>query len=167
MKTPPSGGSAKPVQVIARPQFAAEIGARIREGRRKRGLALVVVADEAGISVATLSRLETGKQPLGIALLVVLSKIIDIPVASLLGGPEGHADAQTLIRVLVDMCEDERRRVFRAVQAELMNRLTISALFDSVSEDLVAASEKLRAINVKITRPRLRRVIHRPRLRLR
>lgn len=57
---------------IARYNSPAEIGQRLRMIRHAREASLSQIADEAGLSAATMSRIETGKQDLSVATLLVI-----------------------------------------------------------------------------------------------
>lgn len=61
------------------------VGAGLRKARNSRRLSLNDVASQAGISAATLSRIETEKQNVDVGLLVALSGILGIEPATLLG----------------------------------------------------------------------------------
>jgi transcriptional regulator with XRE-family HTH domain len=69
------------------------IGERIRETRIARQMSLSDVAAKAHVSTATLSRIETGKQTIDVALLVLLAKILHTPSAELLGTDDDHEDS--------------------------------------------------------------------------
>ncbi|WP_206427477.1 helix-turn-helix domain-containing protein [Leucobacter chromiireducens] len=62
----------------------AEVGVRLRAARRERGLTLVDLAGLAGISVSTLSRLESGKRQASLELLLPLTRELGIRVDDLL-----------------------------------------------------------------------------------
>ncbi|HSN68423.1 MAG TPA: helix-turn-helix domain-containing protein [Thermoanaerobaculia bacterium] len=63
-----------------------QIGDRLREARRQRHLSLQQVARCAGISAATLSRIETSKQSLDIQLLMRVADTLGASPAEFLNG---------------------------------------------------------------------------------
>jgi transcriptional regulator with XRE-family HTH domain len=60
------------------------LGMAIREIRKAKGLSLQVVSDKAGKSVATLSRIEAGRQSVDVGTLMVLADILDFSAGVLL-----------------------------------------------------------------------------------
>ncbi|WP_439593391.1 helix-turn-helix domain-containing protein [Microbacterium sp.] len=56
----------------------ARVGGRLRVARQDRGLTLEDVAAKAGMSVSTLSRLESGKRQASLELLVPLTRLLGI-----------------------------------------------------------------------------------------
>lgn len=63
------------------------IGPRVRRIRRSRGMTLREVARSTGISVSTLSRLESGARRPTVALLLPLSQTFGVPLDALGGAP--------------------------------------------------------------------------------
>ncbi|MFZ2491326.1 MAG: helix-turn-helix transcriptional regulator, partial [Thermoanaerobaculia bacterium] len=77
------------------------IGEALRSVRTARAMSLSEVATAAGISTATLSRIETGKQSLDVAVLVRICAILHVPAAQLLGGEaEGRTSEEALVSSL-------------------------------------------------------------------
>jgi transcriptional regulator with XRE-family HTH domain len=64
------------------------VGPRLRAIRDKRGVTLIQVADETGISKSTLSRLETGQRRPTLELLLQLARTYRVPLDELVGAPE-------------------------------------------------------------------------------
>lgn len=85
------------------------VGAGLRAARVARRLSLSDVASHAGISAATLSRIETEKQNVDVTLLLSLSSILGIQAASLLSGDGDGRDrtAATLIEELAMLTPGE------------------------------------------------------------
>ena len=101
-----------------------EIGRRLREARRRRGLSQSEVSQSAGITQASLSNYETGKRELPLSTLMNLASALDVSLGELMAVPE------------VIVLRDSRL-------ADAVRALTDSPeLLDSVinSESLVAAS---------------------------
>jgi len=71
----------------------AAIGARLRVLRREKQLSLADIAARARISAATLSRIENGKQPLGVELFLTLSALLDAPADTILAAKDEPASA--------------------------------------------------------------------------
>lgn len=67
-----------------------ECGARIRAYRVAQGVSAKELAMAVGLSHASLSRLEHGKQNISLHVLCLLSVALDVPLWSLLGKEE-HA----------------------------------------------------------------------------
>lgn len=63
------------------------IGPRLRELRRDRGLTLEALADDTGISVSTLSRLESGRRRPTLDLLIPLARIHRVALDQLVAAP--------------------------------------------------------------------------------
>jgi len=65
------------------PEELDQVGPRLRAARQAKGLTLEDVASRAGMSVSTLSRLESGKRQAGLALLVPLTRHLGIRIDDL------------------------------------------------------------------------------------
>lgn len=63
------------------------VGPRLREMRKGRKLTLAEVADRTGISVSTLSRLESGLRRPSLDLLIPLAGVYRVPLDDLVGAP--------------------------------------------------------------------------------
>jgi len=63
-----------------------QLGPRLRAARRERGLTLEALAERAGMSPSTLSRLEGGKRQASLELLVPLTRQLGIRIDDLLPG---------------------------------------------------------------------------------
>lgn len=64
------------------------VGPRLRELRRQRGLTLGSLSADTGISVSTLSRLESGGRKPTLELLLALARAYQVPLDELVGMPE-------------------------------------------------------------------------------
>ena len=62
------------------------VGARVARCRRHRGMTQASLAERLGIEPTTLSRLETGKRPFSLPLIVRIALCLEIPVGSLVDG---------------------------------------------------------------------------------
>src|SRR3712207_8314920 len=67
------------------------VGPRLRALRRQRGGTLAQLSEETGISVSTLSRLESGQRRPTLELLLPLARSHRVPLDELVGGP-GNGD---------------------------------------------------------------------------
>src|SRR4051794_17020374 len=65
-----------------------QVGARLRQVRKRRDATLAGVAEATGISKSTLSRLETGGRRPTLELLLALSQTYRVPLDDLVGAPE-------------------------------------------------------------------------------
>lgn len=63
------------------------VGPRLRELRRQRGLTLTGLSTDTGISVSTLSRLESGGRKPTLELLLALARAYQVPLDELVGLP--------------------------------------------------------------------------------
>ena len=107
------------------------------------------VAAEAGISVATLSRIETDKQDMDVTLMLTLSRILQVTAAHLLGDGEGHITAEVLARELALLSSGDRSKVMRvALEQRRGNtrRESIETRLDSLLAALDLVEEELRAL---------------------
>lgn len=66
----------------------AGVGPRLRRLRQERGVTLNALAEATGISVSTLSRLESGKRRPSLELLLPLAQAHRVPLDELVGAPE-------------------------------------------------------------------------------
>ena len=64
-----------------------EVGPRLRALRRKGGVTLAALAEATGISVSTLSRLESGQRKATLELLLPLTRAHQVPLDELVGAP--------------------------------------------------------------------------------
>lgn len=69
-------------------QVLAAVGPRLRTLRTSAGLTLTQVGEETGISVSTLSRLESGRRRPTLELLLPLARTYQVPLDELVGAPE-------------------------------------------------------------------------------
>ncbi|CAL9611111.1 hypothetical protein SUDANB120_05645 [Streptomyces sp. enrichment culture] len=65
----------------------ASVGPRLRALRKSRGITLAALADTTGISVSTLSRLESGARRPNLELLLPLARAYRVPLDELVGAP--------------------------------------------------------------------------------
>src|ERR1044071_3568630 len=61
------------------------VGPRLRELRRQRGATLTELSESTGISVSTLSRLESGQRRPTLELLLPLARAHQVPIDELIG----------------------------------------------------------------------------------
>jgi transcriptional regulator with XRE-family HTH domain len=66
----------------------AQVGPRLRAARLERGVTLAALSAATGISVSTLSRLESGQRRASLELLLPLAQAHRIPLDELVGAPE-------------------------------------------------------------------------------
>ncbi|MEV0275333.1 XRE family transcriptional regulator [Streptomyces sp. NPDC050610] len=69
-------------------EVLADVGPRLRRVRQERGVTLTELSQETGISVSTLSRLESGGRRASLELLLPLSRAFQVPLDELVGAPE-------------------------------------------------------------------------------
>jgi transcriptional regulator with XRE-family HTH domain len=87
-----SQADAGPVQTGGVDEVLAAVGPRLRAIRRQRGETLASLAATTGISVSTLSRLESGQRRPTLELLLTLAKAYQVPLDELVDSPPPPAD---------------------------------------------------------------------------
>src|SRR3954462_6023626 len=65
-----------------------EVGPRLRALRRQAGMTLTALSESTGISVSTLSRLESGQRRATLELLLPLARAYRVPLDELVGAPQ-------------------------------------------------------------------------------
>ncbi|WP_399208229.1 helix-turn-helix domain-containing protein [Streptomyces sp. SLBN-118] len=65
----------------------SEVGPRLRKIRRERGATLGALSEVTGISVSTLSRLESGRRRPSLELLLPIARAHQVPLDELVGAP--------------------------------------------------------------------------------
>jgi len=73
------------------------VGSRVREARKARGLTLQDLSTRSGLSVSQLSKLETGKARLTVDTALVIAGVLQAPVAALLSVPKSSPRARRSI----------------------------------------------------------------------
>lgn len=76
-----------PVETTETADTIAAVGPRLRALRQRHGVTLADLADATGISVSTLSRLESGQRRATLALLLPLAAAHRVPLDDLVGAP--------------------------------------------------------------------------------
>ena len=85
------------------------VGEALRRIRRDHRFSLRHVAEQAGISVATLSRVETNKQSVDVALLLALAEVLHVSAGELLDGHgKGDGDGRAQEAKLPPRSLDDR-----------------------------------------------------------
>jgi transcriptional regulator with XRE-family HTH domain len=69
-------------------EVLAGVGTRLRQTRTRRGVTLAGLAEATGISVSTLSRLESGQRRPSLELLLPIAQAHQVPLDELVGAPE-------------------------------------------------------------------------------
>lgn len=72
---------------MANTDILAGVGPRLRALRQRREFTLAELADETGISISTLSRLESGRRRATLELLLPLAGAYGVPLDDLVGAP--------------------------------------------------------------------------------
>ncbi|MFF2568586.1 helix-turn-helix domain-containing protein [Streptomyces sp. NPDC058084] len=68
-------------------EVLSEVGPRLRRIRRERGATLAELSTSTGISVSTLSRLESGQRKPSLELLLPIARAHQVPLDELVGAP--------------------------------------------------------------------------------
>ena len=136
------------------------VGARIREVRQSQGRSLAEVAGKANISVATLSRIETDKQSIDVQLLLVISRVLGIEAADVLGNSEGEADplAQRIASLDARKRTDLWRDLANERRAQRSRNRSASRNVGQQVEELLAQidflREELESVRTKVKKQR-------------
>lgn len=91
------------------------VGERLRIARQRKTKSLKEIADAAGISAATLSRIETSKQALDLSLFLNLSQILEANPRDLLGEPEEGDGRDKLSQEFSDLDHADKLRFWAAM----------------------------------------------------
>lgn len=89
------------------------VGERLRDMRQSEQLSLTEVAGKAGISAATLSRIETGKQGIDLGLFLTLVRVLKARAYELLGDGEDKEEEVPLARKIAALRETDRTQLWR------------------------------------------------------
>jgi transcriptional regulator with XRE-family HTH domain len=128
-----------------------QIGESLRQVRSERRLSLATVAEKAGVSIATLSRVETNKQNVDVDLLLVLARVLEVPVSVLLGQPDEADDVHVLSRRLAKLPSADRTRIFLDA-ARRRDPAQLSALVDDLLSMVDVLREELIAVQRAVRR---------------
>jgi len=121
------------------------IGERLRDSRHSQHLSLTDVASKAGISAATLSRIETSKQGVDLGLFLSLAKILKAIPHELLG--DTNTDENTsdpLVRKIAGLGSKERVKLWQQLAASRRSRSKSRAEVNQQVEELLAQFEYLK-----------------------
>ena len=104
------------------------------------------VSAAAGISAATLSRIETAKQGVDVEMLVTLAKVLHVSAAQVLDSSHHSDGEESLVAALSTLSYEEQTRIVVAAgrqrpahgpRAQLENQLdTLLATIDLIREEL-------------------------------
>ena len=122
------------------------VGERIRDTRQSQHLSLTDVATKAGISAATLSRIETNKQGIDLGLFMTLARILKAVPHELLGdsGPADEKASDPLVRKIATLASTDRTRLWRDLATARRARRAARTELNERIEELVAQFEYLR-----------------------
>ncbi|MCU1245681.1 MAG: Helix-turn-helix domain [Acidobacteria bacterium] len=136
------------------------VGDNLRQARLAQHLSLATVAGEAHISAATLSRIETNKQPLELRMFMTLAGVLKVSARELLGS-EGEAAAQgsdPLVTRIAGLETSARTELWRGLAAERRSHTgnNRSRNMSNQLDELLAQVEFLRE-EIESVRSRLRK----------
>lgn len=132
---------------------AARVGESLRRIRVRLHLSLSVVADKAGISVATLSRVETNKQNLDVALLFTLARVLGASASEVLG--ESGDGTETVTKHLAKLRRSERARLLFAASRQ-HHRGELRETIDDVLTTVDVLREELMVVHRAVKNKRNR-----------
>ncbi len=106
-----------------RPRDRARLGRRLREAREYLGLSVEFVAEQAGLSRASLLAIEGGRRKVSYLELKRLAQLLKRPVSVLLAEEDSvegvvpdDAASHALFRAARDLSDEDRRQVLRFAQ---------------------------------------------------
>jgi transcriptional regulator with XRE-family HTH domain len=118
------------------------IGERLRETRHSQQLSLTDVAGKAGISAATLSRIETDKQGVDLGLFLLLARILKAVPHELLSDTTAEKSASDpLVKKIAGLGASERTKLWRELAVARRTRKSSRRELSQQVEELVAQLE--------------------------
>jgi transcriptional regulator with XRE-family HTH domain len=137
------------------------VGDNLRQARLAQHLSLATVAGEAHISAATLSRIETNKQPLELRMFMTLAGVLKVSARELLGSEDEEAAAQgsdPLVTRIAGLETAARAELWRGLAAERRTHLGNGRTRNMANQldELLAQVEFLRE-EIEAVRSRLRK----------
>lgn len=133
------------------------VGNALRGARNARGMSLSEVATAAGVSAATLSRIETEKQGVDVSLLLSITAILHVTPADILANDDDRQHSEErLVDALAALPSAERAKIVAAASRRRPSRKT--------SEQLQAQLEML-LMTVDLIREELTELQHETRRR--
>jgi transcriptional regulator with XRE-family HTH domain len=94
------------------------VGIKIRERRQSQQRSLADVASEAGVSVATLSRIENEKQTLELGLFLVLARVLKASPHDFFAADENGTDDKDLAREIASLAPQDRTQLWQDLATE-------------------------------------------------
>ncbi|HVT44902.1 MAG TPA: helix-turn-helix transcriptional regulator [Thermoanaerobaculia bacterium] len=101
------------------------IGEKLRAARRAQGLSLNDIAGKAAISTATLSRIETSKQALDLALFLRLAAILELNAGQLIQGENEVVLKSGLVQAISSLQFDERMELWQQLTEAARRRKAV------------------------------------------
>lgn len=123
-----------------------DVGETLRRLRTDRELSLAGVAQQAGISVATLSRVETNKQNLDVGLLMTLARILGVPAGEILGNGGDGNDHDALARRLGALRMPDRTKVFLQSSPKRHGQKDLQATIEDLLSTVDILRDELEAV---------------------
>jgi transcriptional regulator with XRE-family HTH domain len=142
--------------------FEDMVGDNLRQARLAQHLSLATVAGEAHISAATLSRIETNKQPLELRMFMTLAGVLKVSARELLGSDEEEepvaGGSDPLVTRIAGLETAARAELWRSLAAERRTHLGNgrSRSMAHQLDELLAQVEFLRE-EIEAVRARLRK----------
>jgi transcriptional regulator with XRE-family HTH domain len=136
------------------------VGDNLRQARLAQHLSLATVAGEAHISAATLSRIETNKQPLELRMFMTLAGVLKVSARELLGseGEGGGRGNDPLVTRIASLETAARAELWRGLAAERRTHVANGRARNMANQldELLAQVEFLRE-EIEAVRSRLRK----------
>ena len=106
--------------------FIAEVGARVRRGRAKRGITRRQLAQDSGISERYLAQIESGQGNPSVIVLKAIAQAFELPIAELLPGEA----ANPAVGSIIDLLSRLPPRELTPLKAVIEQRISESAATD-------------------------------------
>jgi transcriptional regulator with XRE-family HTH domain len=100
------------------PPILSNLGPRIRDLRRARGLTQERIAEQTGIKAESISRIETGAAVPDLRTLVALADALGVPAGEVLALPATEADDEltVLVGMWSDLSPNDKRLLLRLAE---------------------------------------------------
>ena len=120
------------------------VGERLRSTRQSQQMSLTEVAGKAGISAATLSRIETQKQSIDLGLFLSLARILKAVPHELLADTTAEVNGDPLARKIAALGSTDRTRLWRDLAQARRKRSLGRREMNQQLEELLAQLEYLK-----------------------
>lgn len=114
-------GSVSDKQIVVEQVLREKLPARLVAEREARGWTQEALAERAGVHWTTIGKIERGRQLPSVALLVLLTKALEVDVGSLLSlvlqEDESHHEDDPCLQLLHEMPSGDRESIYPVLEA--------------------------------------------------